>query len=118
MVQHKTASVIGGLSVRQLRARRRRLASRLTDPEAMLFGSLVAQGRRCGKEGCRCQQGELHGPYHYLSAPTGGSSRLRYVPGELVAVVRRHLRRTEAMQAVLAEIAAINAELLARRELD
>jgi len=115
---HKTRAELEELSVRQLRARRRRLASRLTDTEAMLIGSLISQGRRCGKEGCRCQQGEPHGPYHYLSAPAGSTSRLRYVPAELVEVVRRHLERSQAIQAVLAEIAAINAELLARRELD
>ena len=35
----------------------------------------------------------------------------------LAGVVRRYLRRGEQVQAVLAEISAINAELLARREL-
>jgi hypothetical protein len=39
------------------------------------------------------------------------------VPAALAGVVRRYLRRGEQVQAVLAEIAAINAELLARREL-
>jgi len=40
------------------------------------------------------------------------------VPAGLVAAVRTRLRRGEAVQAVLTEIAAINAELLGRRELD
>ena len=35
----------------------------------------------------------------------------------LAGVVRRYLRRGEQAEAVLAEISAINAELLARREL-
>ncbi len=119
MGQHKKTELgLTGLSGRQLRARRRRLAGRLVDPEAMLVGSLVSQTRRCGREGCRCQQGEPHGPYQYLSVPSVGTSRLRYVPGDLVAVVRQHLERTTQIQATLAEIAAINTELLARRELD
>src|SRR6266498_2605195 len=65
------------LSVRQLRTRRRRLATGLPDVEALLRGSLVDQLRRCGKEGCKCTRGELHGPYAYLA--TGrrrGRSRL------------------------------------------
>ena len=41
----------------------------------------------------------------------------RYVPAALAGVVRRYLRRGEQAEAVLAEISAINAELLARREL-
>src|SRR6266536_3033084 len=94
------------LSVRQLRTRRRRLAAGLPDVEALLRGSLIDQGRRCGKEGCRCTQGQLHGPYTYLATSRArGRSRLLYVPAAL-------------LEAVLAQIAAINAELLARRELD
>ena len=46
-----------------------------------------------------------------------GRGRARYVPAALAGVVRRHLRRGEQAEAVLAEISAINAELLARREL-
>jgi hypothetical protein len=39
------------------------------------------------------------------------------VPAPLAEVVRRYLRRGVEVDAVLAEISAINAELLARREL-
>jgi len=38
-------------------------------------------------------------------------------PAALAGVVRRYLRRGTEVEAVLAEISAINAELLARREL-
>jgi len=107
------------LSVRQLRTRRRRLATGLPDVEALLRGSLVDQLRRCGKEGCKCTRGELHGPYAYLA--TGrrrGRSRLLYVPAALVELVRRRVDQTARVDAALDEIAAINTELLARRELD
>ena len=39
------------------------------------------------------------------------------MPAALAEVVRRYLHRGEQAEAVLAEISAINAELLARREL-
>jgi hypothetical protein len=107
------------LSVRQLRTRRRRLAAGLPDVDVLLRGSLVDQGRRCGKEGCRCTQGQLHGPYTYLATGRArGRSRLQYVPAALVELVRRRVDQTAQVEAVLAEIAAINAELLVRRELD
>jgi len=111
------------LSVRQLRTRRRRLAAGLPDVEALLRGALVDQRRRCGKEGCRCTRGELHGPYTYLATSrtidrSRGRSRLLYVPAALVELVRRRVDQTAHLEAVLAQIAAINAELLARRELD
>lgn len=111
--------VLAQLSVRQLRARRRRLAAGLPDVEALLRGSLVDQHRRCGKEGCRCTQGQLHGPYTYLATGRArGRSRLLYVPAALVELVRRRVDQTAHLEAVLAEISAINAELLTRRELD
>jgi len=106
------------LSVRQLRARRRRLATALADPQASLEGSLVSQMRRCGKEGCRCAQGELHGPYVYLSISRGADRRLLYVPAELAEGVRHHVALTEQIAAALGAISAINLELLARRQLD
>ncbi|HEV7831704.1 MAG TPA: DUF6788 family protein [Pseudonocardiaceae bacterium] len=109
---------LGKLTSVQLRVRRRRLAGRLGDPQVVLAGSLVSQSRRCGKPGCRCAGGEEHGPYTYLSARVGGVARLRYVPAALLTVVRRRVKQTEVFEAVIAEIAAINLELLARRELD
>lgn len=107
------------LRVPQLQARRRQLARGLREFEAVLRGSVVSQRRRCGKEGCRCQQGELHGPYVYLAVGrAGGVSRLLYVPTELVAMVRRRVERAGRIDRALSEISAINLELLARRELD
>ncbi|MGH3197341.1 MAG: DUF6788 family protein [Streptosporangiaceae bacterium] len=107
----------GGLTVAQLLARRRAAAARLGDVEQVLAGTLTEQARRCGKPGCRCGSGEPHGPYAYFTPRPAGRGRARYVPAGLAQVVRRHLRRGEQAEAALAEISAINAELLARREL-
>jgi hypothetical protein len=43
---------------------------------------------------------------------------MRYVPMVMVEAVRAFLQRGEQVEAVLAEISAINVELLARRHLD
>src|SRR6266699_2091517 len=103
-----------GLSARQLLARRRAAAARLGDVQQVLAGTLTEQARRCGRPGCRCAGGAPHGPYAYFTPRPAGRGRARYVPAGLV---RRYLRRGEQAEAVLAEISAINAELLARREL-
>ena len=94
------------------------MAATLADPQASLEGSLVSQMRRCGKEGCRCAQGELHGPYVYLSVGRGTDRRLVYIPADLAEAVRRHIALTEQIEAALAAISTINLELLARRQLD
>jgi len=106
-----------GLSDRQLRARRRRLAESLEHPETALPGSLVRQGRRCSSAGCRCRRGELHGPYLYLAVYVGGRSRTLYVPAALEAVVEEYVGVTERNDGARDEIARINVELLRRRAL-
>lgn len=109
---------LAAMSRRQLLARRRRLAARIGDVEQVLAGALVEQTRRCGKADCRCVDGEPHGPYAYFAPRLAGGGRgLKYVPWAVADLVRRYLRRREEIDAVLSEISAINAELLARREL-
>ena len=117
---HKTRrSDLTIVSVGELRRRRRSLARTLQDFEATLQGTLVTQGRRCGKAGCRCTQGELHGPYVYVAlARARGGSRLLYVPEDLRKVVRQKIAITEHLAAALEEISKINLELLARRALE
>lgn len=105
------------LSLRQLRDRRRRVARQIPDLEAVIAGSLQNQRRRCGKEGCRCARGELHGPYLYLSLRAGGRTQMLYVPAELADQVRQAVMANTEVQAALAEISAINLELLRRGRL-
>jgi hypothetical protein len=51
---------------------------------------------RCGKKGCRCSRGELHGPYWYAYWTEGGKTRSEYVgkelPGERKKPVARGVR--------------------------
>ena len=85
--------------------------------QEVLAGTLPEQARRCGKPDCRCAGSEPHGPYANFTPRPQGRGRARYVPAALAGVVSRYLRRGTEAEAVLAEISAINAELLARKEL-
>lgn len=118
MKAYKATASLRRLTIGQLRARRTRLARQLPDVEAMLLGSLQTQGRRCGTAGCRCAEGELHGPYIYLAVRLGKRSGLLYVPAEAAPAVTRRVETTGRIEAALAEISAINLELLARGALD
>lgn len=106
------------LTVRQLRVHRARLARQLPNVEATLRGALQRQTRRCGKASCCCAEGELHGPYIYLSVRVGERSGLLYVPADVAEKVTRRVEMTGRIDAALAEISAINLELFARGELD
>ena len=112
-----TGSGFGGLSVRQLLARRRRLAAGVADPEGTLRGVLLREGRRCSSAGCRCRRGELHGPYMYLATYSDRRSRTIYVPAAVQAVAQEHVEATQRNEELLAEISLINLELLRRRAL-
>ena len=35
--------------------------------KSMLPGSVIEKYVMCGKEGCKCTRGELHGPFYYLT---------------------------------------------------
>jgi hypothetical protein len=108
----------GSMSVRQLMSRRRRLVKSLPDIEGLITGSVVDQGRRCGKEGCRCTRGELHGPYTYVVLPRiQGRTRTVYVPKSAAEAVRQGAALSIEVQEILQEISAINIELLTRRKL-
>jgi hypothetical protein len=117
MSPHKIAEDMAGLSLRQLRERRRRIARQIPDLQAVIVGSLQEQRRRCGKEGCRCARGELHGPYLYLSLRVGRRTRMLYVPAELAEGVRTAVGTNTAIESALGEISAINLELLRRGRL-
>jgi hypothetical protein len=111
----KTASDLASMNVRQLRARRRRLARSMPDVEQLISGSVVEQGRRCGKEGCRCATGELHGPYTYVVLPRVESrTRTLYVPAAAANAVRQAAAMSAGVRDALEEISAINIELLSR----
>jgi hypothetical protein len=104
------------LSVRQLLARRGRLAAGLSGQERTLRGVLLHKGRRCSSEGCHCRSGELHG--RYLAVYTDGRSRTIYVPQALDEAAAAHVEVTQRNEALLAEISQINLELLGRRALE
>ena len=59
-------------------------------------GAVCAQWKRCGRAGCRCAGGELHGPYACLFWREGGRLRKRYLR--------------------LAEAEAVRAECIERRD--
>ena len=55
--------------------------------------AVCVKWKRCGKPGCHCARGELHGPYHYVSFRQGGRLRKRYVRQADVATVQAQAQR-------------------------
>ncbi len=57
----------------------------------LIKGSLVEQYKVCGKKGCRCQKGEKHGPYYYLSNKIQGKTQLLPVTKDLSKIKQKAL---------------------------
>lgn len=67
-------------------------------------GSLQLQWKRCGKKGCRCCHGTMHGPYLALYWRAEGRQKKRYI-------------RLEELPDVLEILDARAARLLALQEI-
>ena len=46
--------------------------------ESSSGGTVVIRKNTCGSEGCKCQNGELHGPYKYVVTRDGDSLNWEY----------------------------------------
>lgn len=107
--------------VAHLRAERTAVEDKALRSQAMVRGSLLELMRKCGKAGCKCQRGELHGPNFYLSLPKPGKrSRMLPVSPDKVKTVRSLNSHYHDFQHALTEIRRLNQEieslLLAIRE--
>jgi hypothetical protein len=80
--------------------------------DKMLWGSLGAVYRRCGRANCHCAKGEKHGPVFYLTRNQDGRTQNIYVPpalhDQVAAGVEAYRRYRELGQ----QIAGANARQL------
>ena len=102
---------------REERSARSRLAQLLHGHD-LIRGSVVSMARRCGKPGCRCEQGHKHVSL-YLSVKIEGKRRMVYIPSQLEDEVRRRVeayREVERLSQVVSE-ACVDRVLERKREL-
>jgi len=98
-------------TMRGLESRRAQLLATLHLPPEGLPGSLAQSRRRCGSPGCHCHQGEPHLSWT-LTFMVDGKKRVEHVPNELLEAVRARLEEGNSYKSEVAELMAINAQLL------
>ena len=92
------------------------LTKSLPPLSSLLRASFVKQYLTCGKKNCRCRRGAKHGPFYYLVQCAGTGQIQKFLlktPAQRKqarAGIAAHLK----LQRRLAEISAINTELLRR----
>ena len=100
-----------GPQAARLRQRKRQLLARLRIPPDALPGSLALTHRRCGKPSCHCADGQGH-PVWSLTYMVQGKKRVERIPQDWVDWVRPRVDRSRKFKEALAEVFALNAELL------
>src|SRR5512139_1122875 len=101
-------------SIRSIRQAQRRLLREMAAlARRSIFGSLSETYRTCGQAGCRCKQGEKHGPHLYVSfRGEEGKTTGYYVPQPLGEAVRNGVEAWRQFQARARELADLNRERL------
>ena len=101
----------------RLASRRRELTARLASLGPVLRASLIERFTQCGKGGCKCMQGQKHGPAYYLTVSYAkGKTRQVYVPKDLRPLAERWVHNYHQAMTVLEEISSINLELIRLKE--
>ena len=72
----------------------------------VIKGTVYELKRKCGKPGCKCAQGQLHGRM-VVSASEGGKTRLRVIPHGFLVEVQRKVRRYQELRQVRARLGEI-----------
>jgi hypothetical protein len=95
-----------------LDTRRQHLLAQLALPPDGLPGSLALSHRRCGSATCHCHTDPQGHPSWTLTFMADGRKRVVHVPTDLVHEVRARVETGNAFKSAVAELLAINAELM------
>jgi len=98
--------------IRKLQKEKYRIELGLLRPLPMVPYALIESWGECGKKVCRCHQGQLHGPYWYLSQHWGGKTRNIYVPKEKAAKIQVLADRYKEYEGKLTRLRAIQKEIM------
>jgi hypothetical protein len=72
----------------------------------VIKGTVYELKRRCGKPGCKCARGELHGRM-VVSASEGGKTRLGVIPHGCLVEVQAKVSRYQELRRVRARLGEI-----------
>ena len=101
-----------GSAASRLRQRKHQLLRRFQIPEHALPGSLALTHRRCGKPTCHCASEKGH-PMWSLTFMVDGKKKVEPIPAEWVEEIRPLVLEGRVYKDAVAEVFAINAQLLA-----
>jgi len=78
----------------------------------MLYGSVIKKYKACGKGGCKCTRGDLHGPFYYLTYKAEGKTRMIFIKRNLWEKAAKLNENYRQWRKARAEISKINKKIL------
>lgn len=106
---------MSNITIEKLREERASLLAELATLPHMLHGSWVERFSVCSRKGCRCRQGERHGPRHYLVVRENGAQRQKYIPNAQVDAAKAGLAEYQRVREIVDRITQINLALIKER---
>jgi hypothetical protein len=101
--------------IKQLLARRTCLIEEMGTLTHLLHGTWIERYSVCSRKGCRCHQGDRHGPRYYVVVNENGRQRQKYVPLPQMAATLEGVEQGQRLQTIVEEITRINLELIKER---
>ncbi len=95
-----------------LLAERATLTEELSTLSHLLRGSWVERYSVCSRPGCKCHQGERHGPRHYLVINEDGRQRQKYVANSQADAALAGISQYHRSREIVERITQINLELI------
>ena len=95
----------------ELKTRQQELVNAIKDYLDLLIGSEVSYKMKCGKQNCKCVQGERHVCF-YLSFKKHGKTVNIYLPKNLVEEARLMTDNHKKLKEVITELSEVNLQLL------
>ena len=77
----------------------------------VIKGSVYELKTKCGKPGCKCTQGQLHGRM-VLSASEKGKTRLRVIPSGFLVEVQSKVRRYQELRQARKRLVEVHKKMI------
>ncbi|MCX6384934.1 MAG: hypothetical protein NTV16_10755 [Actinobacteria bacterium] len=81
--------------------------------KSMLPGSVVEKYIICGKEGCKCKKGSLHGPFYYLTYKENKKTKMIFLKTAISKRAKVLNDSYKSFRKLRAKVSMINRQILA-----
>lgn len=98
--------------IEDMKKKRARLFEEILAHEDLMDGTFIERYSTCSRDGCKCHDGDKHGPRYYFAVTRDGRQKQHYVRKGNKDLVLAGIDSYHQVQELLYEITEINRELI------